>query len=158
MKIRASGRWHLRFSATQVWATDFIFLSDFFFPKVIPESLLPSAESPCSASLKVGKKEDYICYLWCGGKNTQCSVCSQSCTKKGNNENHHHHSPWATGVWEEDPIELGQCNVVGVVTIREAVEIEKETKGRIFFIEKSQEMIRKFSQSSSKSTENPLKH
>lgn len=31
---------------------------------------------------------------------------------------------------------MGQCNVVGVVTIREAVEIEKETKGEEYFYRK----------------------
>ena len=53
MKIRASGRCHLRFLATQVYLEKlltFYIFSD-FFPKVVPESLLPNAESPCSASL-----------------------------------------------------------------------------------------------------------
>ena len=54
MKIRASSRRHLRFLATQVYLEKlltFYIFSDFFFPKVVPESLLPSPESPCSASL-----------------------------------------------------------------------------------------------------------
>ena len=62
----------------------------------------------------------------------QC-LCSQSFTRKVTKENHNHYSPWAIGVWEEDPTELGQCNVTGVVMIREAVEIEKETKEEEYF-------------------------
>lgn len=52
------------------------------------------------------------------------------------------------GVWEEDPTELGQCNVTGVVMIREAVEIEKETKGEEYFRRKisgnDQEVLTEF--------------
>lgn len=45
------------------------------FPKMGPESLLPIAENPCSASLEAGMNEYYMCFLCSQRVRTHSAVC-----------------------------------------------------------------------------------